>query len=184
MYRHKRKITTHGLLETWLSTRNETQTLSARDVLPTDIMEVRYPLPILDRVLAAFVFEARRADGNFYPGVTLKNILAALLCVMKYNQGACNVISCVDKVEREKNYPCLPNALDRILRLLWENGIGVERKRAAIIMPDMESRVWETGVIGCHTPQALLQPVFFYNGKNVCLRGVNEQQSLRFAQIH
>ena len=61
--------------------------------------------------------------------------------------------------------PHLHIALDRILRLSWENGIGVERKRAAIITRDIESKLWEAGVIGCHSPQALLHAVSF------CLRG-------------
>ena len=85
------------------------------DVIPSDLLEVGYPLSTIDRALAAFILEARRADGNFYPGNTLKNILSALFRVMKQNHGAHNVISFVDKSEREKNYPCLHNALDRIL---------------------------------------------------------------------
>ena len=83
--------------------------MSARDVVPTGILEVYYHYlqkkSIIDRVFAAFVFEARRADGNFYPGATIRNIhvymyhvLAALLCVMEHNQGASNVISFVHKV--------------------------------------------------------------------------------------
>ena len=56
---------------------------------------------------------------------------------MKHNQGTSNVISIVHKVEREKNYPCLHNALGYILQLLRENGIGAERKRAAVIVPDI-----------------------------------------------
>ena len=102
---------------------------------------------------------------------------------MKNTRGASNVISFVDKAEREKNYPFLHNALDRILRQLRECGIGVERKRASIITPDSECKLWKAGVIGCHSPQALLHAVFFYNGKNFCLRGVNEHQNLRFSQI-
>ena len=77
-----------GVFKIWLLTRNSTPTLPITDVIPTDLLEVGYPLPVIDRTLAAFVFEARRADGNFYPGSTLKNILAALFRVMKQNQGA------------------------------------------------------------------------------------------------
>jgi hypothetical protein len=36
-----------GVFKTWLSTRNSTQTVSARDVVPTDILEVHYPLQIV-----------------------------------------------------------------------------------------------------------------------------------------
>ena len=68
---------------------------------------------------------------------------------MKQQLGPVNV----DKSEQETNYSYLNNALDRILWMLRQNGIGVERKRAAVI--DIESKYWETGVIGCYSPQAL-----------------------------
>ena len=155
----------------------------ATDAVPADILEVRYPLHVIDRTLAAFVFEARRADGKAYPGSTLKNILAAFHRVMKQQQGPASVVNFVEKSEREKHYPQLHNALDRVLRHLRESGIGIERKRAALITPDIEAKLWETGVIGCHSPQALLNAVFFYNGKNFCLRGIAEHLNLRLSQI-
>ena len=94
-------------------------------------------------------------------------------------KGATNVVHCVEKSEREKHYPQLHNALDRVLHHLRESGIGVERKRAALITADIEAKLWEMGAI---VPQALLN-VFFYNGKNFCLRGIGEHQNLRFSQI-
>ena len=41
----------------------------------TNLLERVYPT---NDWLAAFILEARRIDGDFYPGSTLKNILAAL----------------------------------------------------------------------------------------------------------
>ena len=52
-----------GVFKTWLSTRNST--LLGADIIPSDILEVGHPLPVIDRALAAFILEARRADGNF-----------------------------------------------------------------------------------------------------------------------
>ena len=42
----------------------------------TNLLERVYPTTIVDDWLAAFIF--RHIDGDFYPGSTLKNILAAL----------------------------------------------------------------------------------------------------------
>ena len=42
------------------------------------MLQMRYPSQIVDEVLAAFVLKPHRADGNYYPGNTLKNILSAL----------------------------------------------------------------------------------------------------------
>ena len=71
----------------------------ASEKFPSDILEVQYPVQVLDRTLAAFILEARRADGNPYPGSTLKNILAAILRVMKQQFGAVNVVNFIDKSE-------------------------------------------------------------------------------------
>ena len=43
------------------------------EVLPEDLLEVRYLLGVEDKTLAAFILETRRADGKPYPGPTLRN---------------------------------------------------------------------------------------------------------------
>ena len=58
--------------------------------------------------------------------------------------------------------------------MLHSSGIGVERRGAQLITPDIESQLWAKGFLGLHSPQALLTAVFFYNGKNFCLQGIHE----------
>ena len=106
----------------WLAARNSRVT-DSKDMFPTNLLEVSYPCATIDVVLAAFVFEARRADGNYYPGTTIKNILAALHRVMKANLGVLNVFNFVEKESRERHYPMLQSALDRHLRMFIESGI-------------------------------------------------------------
>ena len=89
---------------------------------------------------------------------------------MKPLQGAANVQRSVEKSSRKNNFPCLHNALDHILRLLQQKGIGVEHKRAELITQDTETQLWEKGVLGYSNPQSLFNAVFFYNGRNFCLR--------------
>ena len=60
--------------------------------------------------------------------------------MMKQQQGVINVVNVVEKSEREKHYPQLHN-VDRILRHFRESGIGLERKRAALITPDIEAKL-------------------------------------------
>ena len=43
--------------------------------------------------------------------------------------------------------------------------------------------MWESGVIGLHSPLALLRAAFILNGKNFCLRGGEEQFSLKISQF-
>lgn len=171
-----------GVFKSWVKERNANANTTG-ERFPADLLETRYPTAIVDRTLSAFVIEARRVDGNFYPGNTLKNILSALFRVMKEQQGAVNVVSFMEKASREKVYPQLNNAFDRQLRMLRSSGIGIERKRAQVITPDIRQQMWRMGVLGYHSPEALLNAVFFYNGQNFCLRGVQEHYNLRFTQI-
>jgi len=45
-----------------------------------------------------------------------------------------------------------------------------------------EDRLWERGVINLDMPVGLLKTVFFYNGKNFCLREQEEHRSLMISQ--
>ena len=74
-------------------------------------------------------------------------------------------------------------ALDHQLQTLHANGIGVQRKRADIIMPEIENTFWMKGILSCHSPASLLNTVFYLNGKNFHLRSYQEHATLRFSQI-
>ena len=162
----------------WLCERN----LSPLDRY-LDILKRQQPISQIDIMLASFVLETRRKDGNCYPANTLKNILGAIYHVMKEKFGAANVTSFMEKEQRECFYPRLHNAMDYHFRLLRCNGIGVERKQATVISPEQEKKMWQKGVLGVHSPKVLLQIVFFYNGKNFCLRCRQEHETLHFSQM-
>ena len=65
---------TVGLFNQWVQNRNEIAT----DKCPSDLLRIKYPTPVVDYWLSAFILEARRRDGEFYPGNTVRNILAAI----------------------------------------------------------------------------------------------------------
>ena len=134
-------------------------------------------------MLASFVLETRRKDGNCYPTNMLKNILGAIYRVMKEKFGAANVTSFMEKEQRERFYPHLHNAMGYHFRLLRCNGIGEERKQAAVTSPEQEKTMRQKGVLGVHSPKVLLQTVFFYNGKNHCFRSRQEHETLHFSQM-
>ena len=83
----------------------------------------------------------------------------------------------------EAKFTMFRNSLDGQLRFLRGNGVGVERKRASIITTEDEDKLWASGVLGIYNPVALLNAVFYLNGKSFCLRGVSEHYNLRFSQI-
>ena len=147
-----------GVFKNWLLCRNASKDPTI-EKFPVDILQTHYETIVVDRALAAFVLEAMRMDGNYYPGTTIRNILSA---IHKANLGAVNVKSFIDKKERERFYPQLNSGLDRQLRMLRMNGIGVERKCAQVITPAIEQQLWIKGILGLHSPLSLLNTVFFF----------------------
>ena len=103
--------------------------------------------------------------------------------MLKESVGVKSAPNLIDRAQREANFPCLHNALDRQLKMLRSIGVGVEVQRASIITSEMENTLWKLGIVGTHSPKALLNAVFFYNGKNFLLRGVQEHIELSFAQV-
>ena len=62
-------------------------------------------------------------------------------------------------------------------------GVGAEVKHTSLISTEEENELWEKGVLGIDTPEALLNAVFYLNGKYFCLRGGKEHRSLKISQV-
>ena len=54
----------------------------------------------------------------------------------------------------------LNNGLDQHLRMLCQKGKGLERKRATLITEEHKDQLWRVGVMGNHSPSALLNAFF------------------------
>ena len=61
--------------------------------------------------------------------------------------------------------------MESVFQSLHSEGVGAEVKHIPLITKEEEATMWEKGVRGDLTPQALVRSVFFLNGKNFCLRG-------------
>ena len=64
-------------------------------------------------------------------------------------------------------------------RDLHSKGIGTEIKRTPVLTTNDEDKLWSTGTLSLDNPEGLLRAAFFYNGKNFCLRGGEEQRGLK-----
>ena len=64
--------------------------------------------------------------------------------------------------------------LDTYFQELHKLGLGAEVKKADLISKEEENALWENGVLGVDTSKHLFRAVFFYSGKNFCLRGGKE----------
>ena len=167
------------IFDEWLLNRNSQCPVSFQ--CPRDLLSKPYPPAVIDQWLAAFIVEVRKSYGNYYSPTSLNGILAGIQRRLRESLGraAPNIVDTNNTL-----FPKKRNALDQQLRHLRKIGVGVTKKRAPVITANQEAQLWETGTVGIHSPEALLNAMFFYNGKNFCLRGVSEQQELRFNQIH
>jgi len=73
--------------------------------------------------------------------------------------------------------------MESVFQLLHNEGVGAEVKHIPLIMKEEEATLWEKGILGDASPQALLRSVFFLNGKNFCLRGGKEHHALKLSLI-
>ena len=76
----------------------------------------------------------------------------------------------------------LHNIMENLFQELSKEGVSAETKHAEIVTKDEENLLWSSGVMGMHTPKALLNAVFYYNGKNFCLRGGQEHRDLKLSR--
>lgn len=133
----------------------------------------------LDRWLSFYVLETRNNKGKPYPPKTLYQLLCGLLRHMRgINPNAPNFL---DKTN--PSYKKLHNVIDNRFKELTKEGVGCESKHTEIITKDEENLLWASGVLGLDTPRALLNAVFYYSGKNFCLRGGQEHRDLKISQF-
>ena len=64
------------------------------------------------------------------------------------------------------------------LKQLNRTGKYVEKKKAAVITVNMEKKLWESGLLGDHTPQVLVDTVLYLIGLNLTLRSGEEHRRL------
>lgn len=98
---------------------------------------------------------------------------------MKINPSVPNFLS-----ESDTRFAGLRGARDCVARKLREDGVGASIKHAKVITSEEESQLWSAGVLGVHSPSALLHTVFFLNGKVLCLRGGREHKTLKISQFN
>ena len=74
-------------------------------------------------------------------------------------------------------------ALDGIMKKLQSEGVGVNRRQAESILPEEEELLWEKGLLGNGSPQALLDTMVYMAGLYFSLHSGQEHRNLRLSQI-
>ena len=161
--------------QSWVEQRNSSE---AADTCPADLLEKAEPHQ-LDKWLSLYVIENRKVNGEPYPSRTIYSLLTGLLRYMRSkNDAAPNFLE-----KQNPRFKQLHSTMDSIFRSLREQGIGAQKKAADPFSKNEEIQLWTLGVMGIDTPLTLFRAVFFYNGKNFCLRGGEEHRNLKLSQL-
>ena len=124
--------------------------------------------------LSRFVLEVRKKDGSPYPSESLYHIVCGILRYIRQN-GKPEV-----DFFRDKEFAQFRMVLDSEMKRLKASGVQKRKRKAEPLTVEDEKTLWEKGVLGDHTPQALLNTVFYQNGVNFALRSGGEHRQLRF----
>ena len=121
-----------------------------------------------------FVMEIRKKNGKPYPPETLYHIVCGILRFVRSN----------GKPEidffNDKGFAEFKTVLDAEMKKLKAAGICTPRRKSEPLSAKDEELLWEKGILGDHTPQALLNAVFYLNGINFALRSGDEHRQLNF----
>lgn len=130
-------------------------------------------------MMCKFIIEARQRNGNPYCPKTLLQLATNLQSyALKENPNSCRFMD-----SKNPAYKPFHNALNNISKRLLSDGIGATKNQARVVTPDEENKLWEKGTIGTHSPNALLNAIFFYCGMYFCLRGGEEHRELKMSQL-
>ena len=149
------------------------------DPVPKDILTCG-DAKLLNKWLSLFVLEPCKLDGTRYPTSTLNMLLSGLKRYMvKANPSTPNFLD-----DKDTCFSGLRGTRDTVARKLREDGVGSSVRHAAVISYEEEESLWKAGTLGVENPKALLNAIFYMNGKVLCLRGGREHKSLKISQFN
>ena len=154
----------------WRIHRNSTCTAIAETV-PDDITQME--CETLQYWMCRFVLEVRKKDGSVY----LANTIHHLCCgVMRY------VKECGKHeldIFRDPAFAKLRATLDSEMKRVQSLGIGTKKRQAEPLTDEEEELLWQTGQLGDHSSQTLVDTMVFMNGVYFALRSGAEHRNLR-----
>ena len=126
--------------------------------------------------LSSFIFEVRKQNGSEFPPDTLHHIVSGLQRYLRWN-GRPGIDLYKDAI-----FADFRRCLDAEMKRLQKAGLGSEKKQAEPLTAEEEELLWTKGLLGCHSPQALVDSMVFMNGMYFAL--VVAVNIVSFAQTH
>ena len=153
----------------------EQRPTSSSEPTPVKLCEdsSKISISMLSRGLPLFILEARKLNGERYPPDTLHHIICGIFRFVRLNGNP--------EVDffKDKQFAQARSVLDSEMKRLKAHGIGSIKRKAEPLTVEEEEILWNKGILGDHSPQALLNTVFFQNGVNFALRSGSEHRALR-----
>ena len=128
----------------------------------------------LQHWLCRFILEVRKKDGNPFPPNTLHHIACGIMRYLRIN-GKPGI-----DIFKDKEFARFRTVLDSEMKRLQSSGLGSGQRKAEPITYDEEEIMWEKGILGDHSPQSLIDTMFYMNGLYFALRGGKEHRNLRY----
>ena len=174
---NKKKHVLGGVWEAWATNRN-TFFQASDGIVPVCLGTIGNDQ--LNKWLACFVVEARNKNGEAYTGGTLYGLCAGIqryVCE-KRNTRRDEVTETLDSY-KDPSFAFFRGALDSKLKELHQLGVGNSKTQAEVISSDLESKLWNDGLLGDDTPQKLLDTLVYLLGLNLALRSGKEHRNLK-----
>ena len=121
-----------------------------------DIFQI--PYDELDPLLANFILSVRKPDGSDYKPSSLRNMMSSLDRKLKRHQYQHTIMGSSGSV-----FTLTCDALKAKQRQLKKQGKGNKPKKSKPIEDEEINILYEEGVLGCSTPQSLLNTMWLNN---------------------
>ena len=152
----------------WAATRGASSSEPVTDHVPVTTPLVQMSGDDFAYWLGKFVLEVRKVDGSEYPPKTL---YALVCCFKRYFEA--NGVHDINPISpNDPRFGGFRQTLDAEMQRLHARGLGTKKKQAEPISPDEEAILWSCGQLGCHSAEALLNTVYYYNCKVFGLRSI------------
>jgi hypothetical protein len=123
--------------------------------------------------LRNFVFEMRQKMGETFPPNSLHHIVSGIQQCLRVSGNAS-----VD-IYKDSEFAEFRVCLDAEMKRLQSAGYGSKTTKAEPFIEEEEKILWQTGLLGKSTPQALVDTILAMNGLYFALRSSKKYRQLR-----
>ena len=148
---------TQWCMSVWNDWSNERNKLIADDKAPADpaVLDNR---SVFTHWLELFVLEVRTKNGEEYAPNTLHHLVCGIMRHCRTSS-----MPSVDFFQ-DPEFANFRRMLDSKMKRIQKKGKGSTKKKGEPLTVKDEELLWEKGVLGDHSPQALLSTIFFTSG--------------------